>query len=153
MADILNITGLGRLEIVETYVYYDQPVLFSCKSAAGHLYLAWLLIKTTSMRFSTLESPLNASTSSDLAQLTSTMHLPCLKIAFYIIPYDDQTQPRMEPIEPDQISEDMLPMPGECLNLETKTLPAFIDSKIQKTRNSKSNLNFDGSEQKRPLLS
>ena len=30
MADILNITGLGKLEIVETYVYYDQPVLFSC---------------------------------------------------------------------------------------------------------------------------
>ena len=39
MADILNITGLGKLEIVEIYVYYDQPVLFSCKSAAGHLYL------------------------------------------------------------------------------------------------------------------
>ena len=40
MIDILNITGLGRLEIVETYVYYDQPVLFSCKSAADHFYLA-----------------------------------------------------------------------------------------------------------------
>ncbi len=40
MADILNITGLGRLEIVETYVYYDQPLLFSCKSAAGHLYFS-----------------------------------------------------------------------------------------------------------------
>ena len=37
---ILNITGLGRLEIMETYVYYNQPVLFSRKNAAGHLYLA-----------------------------------------------------------------------------------------------------------------
>ena len=26
----------------------------------------------------------------------------------------------MEPIQPDQISEDMLPMPGECLDLEPK---------------------------------
>ena len=39
MADILNIPGLGKLEIVEVYIYYDQPVLFSCKNAAGHLYL------------------------------------------------------------------------------------------------------------------
>lgn len=36
MADILNIPSLGRLEIIETYAYYDQPVLFSCKNAAGY---------------------------------------------------------------------------------------------------------------------
>ena len=39
MADILNFPMLGRLEIVETYAYYDQPVLFSCKNSAGRLYL------------------------------------------------------------------------------------------------------------------
>ena len=39
MDDLLNIPMLGRLEIVETFAYYDQPVLFSCKNAAGHLYL------------------------------------------------------------------------------------------------------------------
>ena len=85
MADILNITDLGRLEIVETYVYYDQPVLFSCKSAAGHLYLWWgLPMKTTNMKLgSTLESPLSVSASSDLAELTSTTHLPSLKTVFY----------------------------------------------------------------------
>ena len=38
-AYILNITGLGRLEIVETYEYYDQPGLYSCKNAMGHFYL------------------------------------------------------------------------------------------------------------------
>ena len=36
MADILNIPRVGRLKIVEIYAYYDQPVLFSCKNAAGH---------------------------------------------------------------------------------------------------------------------
>ena len=78
---ILNITGLGRLEIVETYEYYDQPVLFSCKS-------------------------------------------------------DDQTQPRMEPIQPDYISEDMLPVPGECLDLEIETFPMLSDAEeIAKSRN------------------
>ncbi|MCE2400451.1 hypothetical protein J4G08_06130 [Candidatus Poribacteria bacterium] len=39
MIDILNIPELGKLEIVETYEYYDQPVLYSCRNAAGHLYL------------------------------------------------------------------------------------------------------------------
>ena len=39
MDDLLNFPMLGRLEILETFEYYDQPVLFSCKNAAGHLYL------------------------------------------------------------------------------------------------------------------
>ena len=39
MFDILNIPDLGRLEIIETYAYYDQPVLFSCKNSEAHLYL------------------------------------------------------------------------------------------------------------------
>ena len=37
--DILNIAELGKLEIVEVYEYYDQPVLYSCKNAMGHFYL------------------------------------------------------------------------------------------------------------------
>lgn len=37
---MIEIVGVGKLEIIETYAYYDQPVLFSCKNAAGHLYLA-----------------------------------------------------------------------------------------------------------------
>ena len=39
MVDILNIPELGKLEIVEIYEYYDQPVLYSCKNASGHFYL------------------------------------------------------------------------------------------------------------------
>ena len=39
MADILNISELGKLEIIEIYDYYDQPILFACKNAAGHLHL------------------------------------------------------------------------------------------------------------------
>ena len=124
MADILNITGLGRLEIVETYVYYDQPVLFSCKSAAGHLYLGvaadendkhetWLYVGVSVERLSLIRSG-----GIDLHDAFAEPEDGFLLRE--IIPYDDQTQPRMEPIQPDQISEDMLPMPGECLDLKTK---------------------------------
>ena len=123
-ADILNITGLGRLEIVETYVYYDQPVLFSCKSAAGHLYLAvatdkndeyetWLYVAVSVERLNLIRSG-----AIDLHDAFAKPEDGFLLQE--IIPYDDQTQPRMESIQPDQISEDMLPTPGESLDLETE---------------------------------
>ena len=152
MADILNITGLGRLEIVETYVYYDQPVLFSCKSAAGHLYLAvaadkndehetWLYVGVSTERLNLIRSG-----TIDLHDAFADPEDSFLLQE--IIPYDDQTQPRMEPIEPDQISEDMLPTPGECLNLKTETLPVLRDSKeIAKSKRQEIlnlTLNFDG---------
>ena len=152
MADVLNITGLGELEIVETYVYYDQPVLFSCKSAAGHLYLAvaadkndehetWLYVGVSVERLNLIRS--------GTIDLHDAFALPEDGFLLQeIIPYDDQTQPRMEPIEPDQISEDMLPMPGECLNLETKTLPALSNSEeVAKSKRQEIlnlTLNFDG---------
>ena len=122
MADILNITSLGRFEIVETYVYYDQPVLFSCKSAVGHLYLAvaadendqyvtWLYVGVSTERLNLIRSG-----AIDLHDAFAEPEDGFLLQE--IIPYGNQTQPRMEPIQPDQISEDMLPMPGECLDLE-----------------------------------
>ena len=139
MADILNITSLGKLEIVETYVYYDQPVLFSCKSAAGHLYLGvaadkndehetWLYVGVSAERLSLIRSG-----AIDLHDAFAEPEDSFLLQE--IVPYDDQTQPRMKSIQPDQISEDMLPMPGEYLNLETETLPALRNSEeIAKSR-------------------
>ena len=132
MADTLNITGLGRLEIVETYVYYDQPVLFSCKSAAGHLYLVvaadkndkhetWLYVGVSAERLSLIRSG-----TIDLHDAFAEPENGFLLQE--IIPYDDQTQPRMQPIQPNQIPEDLLPMPGECLDLEPKTLPTLNNS-------------------------
>ena len=139
MADILNITGLGKLEIVETYVYYDQPVLFSCKSAAGHLYLGvaadkndehetWLYVGVSAERLSLIRSG-----AIDLHDAFAEPEDSFLLQE--IVPYDNQTQPRMKSIQPDQISEDMLPMQGEYLNLETETLPVLRNSEeIAKSR-------------------
>lgn len=47
MVQILEIPELGKLEIIEVYEYYDQPVLFSCKNAADHLYLYTFLCTIT----------------------------------------------------------------------------------------------------------
>ena len=124
MVDILNITGLGRLEIVETYVYYDQPLLFSCKSAADHLYLVvaadedeqhetWLYVRVSVERLNLIRSG-----AIDLHDAFAKPEDGFLLQE--IIPCEDQNQPRMESIQPDQISEDMLPTRGESLDLETE---------------------------------
>lgn len=123
MADILNIPGLGKLEIVETYVYYDQPVLFACKNAAGHLYLVlaadendqyetWLYAAVSVERLNHIRS--GAIDLHDAFADTEDGFL--LQV---MVPYDGQTLPRTEPIQSNRISEEMLPIPGERLNLKT----------------------------------
>ena len=93
---ILNITGLGRLEIVETYVYYDQPVLFSCKSPAGRLYLAvatdkneehetWLYVAVSAKRLNLIRSG-----AIDLHDAFAEPEDGFLLQE--IVPYDNQTQ-------------------------------------------------------------
>ena len=127
MFDTLNIPNLGKLEIVETYVYYDQPVLFSCKDAAGHLYLAvaadennqhetWLYARVSVERLNLIRS--GAIDLHDAFTDTEDDYL--FQVRF---PYDTPTSPQIESIKSNQVSEDMLPIPGECLGLETETLP------------------------------
>ena len=135
MADILNIPSLGKLEIVETYAYYDQPVLFSCRNAAGHLYLVvaadendqydtWLYAGVSAERLNHIRS--------GAIDLHDAFADPEDGFLFQVIaPYSNQNPLQIEAIRPDQISEDMLPMPGECLNLETE------DSYKKKVQNTK----------------
>ena len=124
MADILNVPSLGRLEIVETYAYYDQPVLFSCKNAAGHLYLVvaadendqyetWLYAGVSAERLDRIRSG-----EIDLHEAFADPEDGFLFQA--VVPYEDQSPLRIEPVQPNQISEDMLPVPGERLDLKTK---------------------------------
>ena len=129
MFDTLNIPSLGRLEIVETYVYYDQPVLFACKDATGHLYLAvavdeneqyetWLYARVSVERLNRIRSG-----AIDLHDAFADTEDGCLfQVKFS---YLSSTAPQIESIKANQVSEDMLPIPGECLDLETE-VPAML---------------------------
>ena len=121
MDDLLNIPMLGRLEILETFEYYDQPVLFSCKNAAGHLYLVvaadeneqnetWLYAGVSEERLSLIRSG-----AIDLHDAFAAPEDGFLVQA--IVPYDNRTPFRFETIQPDKLSKDMLPIPGERLDL------------------------------------
>ena len=117
--DTCEIPGLGKLKHVETYVYYDEPVLYCCQNAAGHLYLVvaaaaneqgeiWLFTGVSDTRLARIRSgaidlhdafadPENGS----LLQVTD--------------PYDENTELEIVPVRPNQIPQDMLPMQDECL--------------------------------------
>ncbi len=126
MADILNIPKLGRLEIVEIYDYYDQPVLFSCKNTVSDFYLVvaadendqyetWLYAKVSVDRLNLIQSD-----TIDLHDaFADTEDGSVLQVKFLY----DETPPLTEFVKSNQISEEMLPMSGEYLDLKPKEMP------------------------------
>ncbi len=123
-----DIPYLGIHKVVEYYVHNDDPALFSCRDCAGHLYLVtvgkndehktWLRVGISNERFDLIRSGgidlRNAFTDAENGSLFQVN-----------IPNDDPTEPSLEVVQPNQIVEDMLPLPGERLGLKTDTLPAL----------------------------
>ena len=127
VVDTLNIPALGKLEIVETYAYYDEPILFSCKNAAGHLYLVvaadeneenetWLYAEVSAKRLNSIRS--GAIDLHDAFAKTEDGRL--LQVKF---PYD-KSLAESDFVQSNQISEDMLPDPGECLEFQSEEHPS-----------------------------
>ena len=132
MVDIFNIPELGKLEIVEVYEYYDQPVLYSCKNASGHFYLVvaaaeddqfltWLCVAVSIERLNLIRSG------------TIDLHdaFACSEDPYGIqvkVPYEEHASIQTDYLQLDQIPEEMLPMPGEYLDLELDKLPMLSNS-------------------------
>ncbi|BDA66521.1 hypothetical protein CAL7716_006870 [Calothrix sp. PCC 7716] len=60
-------TKLGILEVIEVYIFYDQPVLFSCKNKSGLSYIA-LSIDETDFSEIWLYAPISKSRFQRLVQ-------------------------------------------------------------------------------------
>lgn len=129
--DILYIPGLGKLKHVETYAYYDEPVLYCCQNAAGHRFIVvaaaankqgeiWLLTGVSDTRLARVRS--------GAIDLHDAFADPEDDFLLQVtVPYDDNAQLQVESVHPNQIPQDMLPMPDERLNLKTETLPRLRD--------------------------
>ena len=139
MLDILNIPELGKLEIVEVYEYYDQPVLYSCKNAAGHFYLVvaaaedaqfltWLCVAVSIERLNLIRSG-----KIDLHDAFADSENPyAIQVR---VPYKEDATIQTDFIQANQIPEDMLPLSGERLDIETEILPVLSDAEeIAKSR-------------------
>ena len=123
MLDILDIPALGKLEIIEVYEYYDQPVLYSCKNTSGHFYLVvaaaeddqfltWLCVAVSIERLNLIRSG-----KIDLHDAFADSENPhAIQVR---VPYNEHASVLTDFIQSNQIPEDMLPMRGEYLAVHT----------------------------------
>ena len=137
---ILNIPELGKLEIVEIYEYYDQPVLYSCKNAMGHLYLVvaadeddqyltWLCVAVSTERLNRIRS--GKVDLHDAFAYPESAYVVQVKV-----PYNKHASTKVDFIPSNLIPEDMLPVSGEYLDLEIERLPMISDAEeIAESRN------------------
>lgn len=146
MLDILDIPELGKLEIVEVYEYYDQPVLYSCKNASGHFYLVvaaaedaqfltWLCVAVSTERLNLIRFG-----KIDLHDAFADSENPYAILVR--VPYEEHASVQTDFIQPNQIPEDMLPIPGECLDFETEILPVLSNAEEIATLRKQESLNL-----------
>lgn len=131
-------TNLGKLEMLEVYHYYDQPVFFSCQNASGRIFLAvwadedddfdtWLYVPMSKLRFQHVRSG-----AIDLHQAFAQAEDDII-IELTITHQPHHIAVRRLPTH--SVDPDWFPLPGEFLELETETLPALesIEQKAQQS--------------------
>lgn len=122
-----NLLHFGRLTLYEVYEFYDSPVLVSCQSNTGSLYLAvsvqalrdaekWLYVSISKERLTQVRT-------GDI-DLRSAFAQPEDGVAFLAnVPHDEKLSARIEILELEAIRDDLLPAIGEFLSLPAATLP------------------------------
>jgi hypothetical protein len=138
----------GPLDIVEVYEYYDQPILFTCKSITGSYYLVvwlgeifsddeddeddedgdegdkWLFAPMSQQRFESVRSGLIDLHAAFARVETGVLYTVIEPIS----PRTSTTTPdRVESIDPS-----LFPQEGEFLNLATETLPVVAEKTKQR---------------------
>ena len=153
MGYLSELTYLGKLELIEVYEFYDQPILFSCRNASDAIFMGvfadeddnfetWLYAGVSPHRFNHIRSG-----AIDLHDAFSGVEDG---VIFQIqIPHNNGQMPVSTSVSASQISDDMLPLPGECINLETSTLPELDEDIKRKSLQTRQEiisvaLNFDG---------
>lgn len=120
---------IGHLEIVEVYEYFDGPKLFVCRNLSGQLYLGlWIgsssdsesywLVAMTKDRFQMVRS--GGFTLAEAFKLPELGFLYRCAIKFA----DGSTT--TDVLLPDQIEGNLIPDPGEKIELPTETIPTRL---------------------------
>lgn len=145
-------THLGKLELIEVYEFYDQPILFSCRNASDAIFMGvfaaeddnfetWLYVGVSPHRLNQIRS--------GAIDLHDAFFEVEDGIIYQIKVFPDEQMPLSMPIPASEIPDDILPLPGEFINLETPTLPELdvdIERKSRQIRQEiiSVTLNFDG---------
>ncbi len=140
-----DIPYLGKHKVIENYVYNDDPALFTCKNSAGQLHLVavgkndiqktWLRVGISNERFNYIRTGGLELRSA----FTDAGYGSLLQVR---VPYDDSIEPSLKVLHPNEIPEDLLPLPGERLGLKTETLPALSNAQEIASSSARELLNF-----------
>jgi hypothetical protein len=111
-------TYLGKLNIVEVYEATDEPCLFACQNASGHIFLS-LLIDETAEHKHWLYLPLSndrfAQVRSGQIDLRDSFRLAEDGFAHRVIVPIYAGNPLLQTIGCDALTDAMLPIAGEYL--------------------------------------
>jgi len=110
---------LGPLEIVDVYLDYDGPRLFSCMDGRGQLFVAvwvvervasavWLYAPISRQRLNELEA--------DIVDLRSIFSESESGKVLRVTTFHDERTPLVEPGDCSEIPEEWLPLPGASLS-------------------------------------
>ncbi|MEB3292901.1 MAG: DUF6575 domain-containing protein [Synechococcales bacterium] len=117
-----TLTYLGKLHLVEVYEADDEPCLFACQSASGQIYLVvfvdeteaykdWLYVALSQKRFVQLRSGTLDLYDGFKRAEDERVHL--VKVPLL----DDVMTSTVETLPCEQLTDNMLPLPGEFLRL------------------------------------
>lgn len=129
-----SLPGLGDLELVEVYEFFDEPVLYTCKDATDRYLLAvlavddgqrkvWLGAPMSLRRFQQVRSG-----GMGLREAFRSVEGASLVEVTYSRDADEPSHPAVRWIDAASVGDELLPMAGEALDMATETLPKVVES-------------------------
>lgn len=124
-------TFLGKLELVETYLFYDVPILFTARNISGQLYLAQLEDEDDEVAtwfYVPMSKARHEHVRSGAIDLYSAFVLAEDGIVYEIkMDIRDKHVINISILDASEIPQDRLPLKGELLELDTPTAELAIN--------------------------
>jgi hypothetical protein len=129
-----KLTCLGKLNLIEVYIAYDEPCLFACKNASGQIFIAVLIDEDedytplSKIRFEYIRS--GGIDLHDGFKFAEDGFSYIVNVPIY------EGNSKAEMISCDDISNNILPLSGEIIQLKTQTLPILSNDTLKETASS-----------------
>lgn len=138
-------TKLGKLKIVDTFLYYDFPVFFTCVNENNLIFIA-ICIDEDEEGYKWLYSHVSDSTIINLKKGTIDFRdavLDSINGVFFKVTIFFDRQALVENIDINDIDDDMLPVSGRRVeNFESNVVPYYAESSIIARETERGVLNF-----------
>lgn len=122
---MIGFMWIDDLKIIETYESYDcQPLLFSCKNAAGHFYLA-VAVAETDYAESWLYAGMSQSRLNQVRSGAIDLHDAFARVeggSLLLLVSKEGLPTEARVVPSSDVSDFMLPLPGERLELKSELI-------------------------------